>query len=90
TKDKFKIPNYELSRYMWKDIQNFISKHDLDDSKDFYQWFKDFNISKKAEKKRINPHWYLSRIYYKFPKTVRPVLAKFESIVKFLIAKVRI
>ena len=69
--------------FMWKDIQRYIPKkmsHNLYDSKEFFRWFRDFDVAINAEKRymKINIKWWLFYIYYKLPKNARNAIAKLK------------
>jgi len=75
--------------YAWKNIQKHIPEklsHNLCDSRDFFIWFRDFDISKKAKERKFNVKWCISYIYYKLPKNVRrTVIDRLKPIANFLI-----
>jgi len=64
--------------FMWKDIQRHIPEtmsHNLYDSKEFFEWFKDFDISGNT---RAHVPLYL-RFYYKLSNNVRNVILRVHA-----------
>jgi len=74
--------------FMWKDIQKHIPmvlNHNLLNCKEFFNWFKKFNIPENISHRRVGATWPLFFLYYKFPENIRwktPKLLK--SIAKFI------
>jgi len=75
--------------YCWKTIQKHIPEtfnHNLYNCKEFFTWFRDFDISRKAKVRKFNVKWCISYIYYKLPKNVRKtVIDRLKPIAKFII-----
>jgi len=63
--------------FMWKDIQRHIPEeicHNLHDSKQFFKWFRDFDISRKSRKRLVRWRSTLLRIYDRLPRNVHDVI----------------
>lgn len=75
------LPWYVIQRYASKAINR-----NLYNSKEFFKWFRHFDIPNNTSKRKINVTRCLFCIYYKFPKNVRKAIAKLRPITKFLIS----
>jgi len=59
--------------FMWKDIQRHIPVvvcHNLHNSKQFFRWFKDFDVSRKSVKRLVRLRSILLRTYDKLPRNL--------------------
>lgn len=60
--------------FLWKGIQRYIPKtmdHNLYGCKEFFEWFKDFDVTENVPKRNVNIRQCLLRIYYKLPENVQ-------------------
>lgn len=67
--------------FLWKDIQKYIPEemsHSLYNCEEFFEWFKDFEIS---EIKRSDTHIksYLLYLFYQLPKNMQKAILRFKS-----------
>ena len=64
--------------WSWSDIQRHIPEsisHNLHDSREFFNWLRDFDISQAARHRKINVKNCLFYIYYTLPWNVRKAVA---------------
>lgn len=76
-KGKFTVDEGEV--FMWRDIQRHIPNslsHNLYDSRKFFKWFKNFDISKSAKRRSIKVYSSLCLywIYYKLPICIQSAI----------------
>lgn len=76
TEGKFILDTHE--HMLWNDIQRHIPKtmnHNLYNSKEFFNWFKDFDLSRCRRKWSLkqNTLLCLDRLFYKLPKNIRNI-----------------
>lgn len=75
-----KIVAHEDINFLWKDIQSHIPEklsYNLYNSKEFFNWFRDFDLSLKKSK-NINPLWYLFFLYAKLPKRIQNLIKRLQ------------
>lgn len=73
----------------WYNIQRQASEtvnQNLYNSKEFFKWFRHFDIPNNTSKRKVNITWCLFYIYYKLPKNIRKLIAKLKPIAGFLIS----
>lgn len=66
---------------MWNDIKRHIPEslsHNLHNSKEFFRWFRHFDLSRKAVKNKMSLQWCLTYFYYKLPRHARNAIAKLK------------
>lgn len=79
---------FDARRGMWKDIQTHIPEklsHNLYDSGIFFEWLRDFNISRNAHRKNIR--WWLLYILDKLPDNVKIAITKFSVILRGILKR---
>jgi hypothetical protein len=87
------IYDLSLDRVLfWKDIQNAISKplhHNLYDSKDFFNWFKDFEILPVQKKDLIPIRDHVLKSFYIMPHCVQKAILQlpFSNLLKSYLLK---
>jgi len=68
---------------MWTDIQRHIPKtftNDMYNSKEFFEWFRGFDLSEKFARK--NPRYWLLLIFERLPEGIRKIIVKFSAVFK--------
>jgi len=81
-KQTFVKRRFDLSRdrvLFWKDIQRSIPKqmgHNLYDCKEFFRWFKDFEISEVQKRDTISIRGHLIHLFYQLPESMQRALLR--------------
>jgi len=74
------LVSHENMNFLWNDIKSHIPEnfsHNLHHSKEFFNWFREFDISLRKNRS-VNPFWFLFRIYCKFPIRLQTLLKRLE------------
>lgn len=77
---------------IWRDIQKNVPdtlNHNLYDSREFFSWFRNFDLEKAnadKSKSKFSLKWCLFYTYYRLPRSVREVLAHLNPFTKYLIS----
>ena len=78
--DKF-IVNDSVGCF-WRDIQKSTPEkidYNLYNSREFFQWFRSFNLKTKVRRRTPNFVWDLGSLYIRLPQKIRVVTDKFKS-----------
>ncbi len=68
---------------MWTDIQRHIPQtftNDMYNSKEFFEWFRYFDLSEKFARK--NPRYWFSLIFQRLPESIRRSIVRFSAVFK--------
>lgn len=81
-KQNFVKRRFDLSRdrvLFWRDIQRHIPKqmgHNLYDCREFFRWFKDFEISEVEKRDIINIREHLIYLFYQLPENMQRAILR--------------